>query len=175
MTDNASTKRVFIIAGAAASGKSTYAEELREQFEFVILDLDDSLDALISSSKDHIEEVGMENFLKEIRNLRYADLQKRGVEKIKEGASVALVAPFSQHIRDLKLWTDFCEPFCLLGLEPELHWLNVDKAERADRLARRGEARDSEKVASPARMQDFLELLDAAPPIHSHIEVKSAK
>lgn len=170
-----SSTKVYVISGAAASGKTTYAKKLQKKLHFEILDLDDNLGGIISREQKHIDEVGMEKFLAEIRDSRYDDLQLRGIEIIKKGKSVALVAPFSRHIHDLELWQHFCSPFIALGVELELHWLNVDRSERAKRIALRKASRDSEKNASPEQMRDFLRNVDDSPPIHRHIYVNGAE
>jgi shikimate kinase len=175
MKQSVKTSKVIVIAGAAASGKSHYAKKLKRKYGLQILDLDDSLAEMIKKEQDKISEIGMENFLAEIRDFRYRDLQARGVKAIEAGQSVALVAPFSRHIQDVNLWKEFCAPFIELGLEPELHWIRVNNSERAARLLRRGAERDMEKIRTSERLQDYLGASDISPPIHPHFEVDGTK
>jgi adenylate kinase family enzyme len=163
--------QVIVISGAAASGKSTYAKKLKARQDLSILDLDDKLSELIDENQKLINEVGMEAFLKIVRDDRYADLQKRGIEIVKKGASVALVAPFSRHIHDETLWENFCRPFIELGTKPELHWLKVSDVERASRLARRGAIRDVEKVSSEESLREYLDSTVQLPPSVPHLEI----
>lgn len=163
--------QVIVISGAAASGKSTYAKKLKAREDLIILDLDDKLSELIDKNQKVIKDVGMEAFLKTVRDERYEDLQKRGIEIVKKGVSVALVAPFSRHIHDETLWENFCRPFIELGTKPELHWLKVSDAERASRLARRGAIRDVEKVSSEESLREYLGSTVQLPPSIPHLEI----
>lgn len=160
--------QVFIVAGAAASGKSTYAKKLGATYGITILDLDDGLAQLITQNQDHISDVGMESFLAEIRDYRYADLQQRGIKKVNEGISIALVAPFTRHIREHQLWKDLCDPFRALGIEPKLHWVSIDSVVQSARLAQRGAQRDTEKIATKENLLNFVSSIDNSPPIHPY-------
>jgi shikimate kinase len=104
--------KVFIISGAAASGKSSYAKTLRKRENFTILDLDDRLNELIEKDPGHVKKIGMEAFLKEIREFRYNDLRERGLAMVDQGKSVALVAPFTQHIRNIDQWNWLMRAIC---------------------------------------------------------------
>ena len=163
--------KVFIISGAAASGKSSYAKKLREREHFTILDLDDRLNELIGKDPSHVEKIGMEAFLKEIREFRYSDLRDRGVEVVDQGQSVALVAPFTQHIRNQELWDWLCAPCIARGITPELHWVYVDPEEQMKRLVARGAKRDIKKVASKHNLESFVASKPATPPIIPHVKV----
>jgi shikimate kinase len=163
--------KVFIISGAAASGKTNYAHSLQKKEHFVILDLDDRLDELIAQDPNYVAEIGMEAFLKEIREFRYSDLRDRGVEVVDQGQSVALVAPFTQHIRNQELWDWLCAPFIARGITPELHWVYVDPEEQMKRLVARGAKRDIEKVASKDNLESFVASKPATPPIIPHVKV----
>jgi dephospho-CoA kinase len=79
-----------MISGAAASGKSSYAKLLKKSENFTILDLDDRLNELIQKDPKHIEKIGMEAFLKEIREFRNKDLRYRGVAIVDQGKSVVV-------------------------------------------------------------------------------------
>ena len=163
--------KVFIISGAAASGKSSYAKKLREREHFTILDLDDRLNELIGKDPAHVEKIGMEAFLKEIREFRYNDLRERGVALVDKGKSVALVAPFTQHVRNIDQWNWLCEPFLARGITPELHWVYVEPEEQMKRLKARGAKRDIEKVASAGNLEAFVASKDSSEPVIPHVKV----
>ena len=163
--------KVFIISGAAASGKSSYAKTLKKRENFTILDLDDRLNELIGNDPAHVEKIGMEAFLKEIRDFRYNDLRERGVALVDQGKSVALVAPFTQHVRKIDQWNWLCEPFLARGITPELHWVYVEPEEQMKRLKARGAKRDIEKVASAGNLEAFVASKDSSEPVIPHVKV----
>ena len=167
--------KVFIISGAAASGKSSYAKSLKKSENFTILDLDDRLNELIQKDPVHIEKIGMEAFLKEIREFRYNDLRDRGVAIVDQGKSVALVAPFTQHIRDSDQWNWLTEPFIARGITPELHWVYIEPEEQMKRLVARGATRDIEKIADKANLQSFVESKASSEPVISHVKVDGSR
>jgi dephospho-CoA kinase len=163
--------KVFIISGAAASGKSSYAKTLRKRENFTILDLDDRLNELIEKDPAHVEKIGMEAFLKEIREFRYNDLRERGVALVDQGKSVALVAPFTQHIRDVEQWNWLTQPFVARGITPELHWVYVEPEEQMKRLVARKAKRDVEKVANAANLESFVASKPTSEPVIPHVKV----
>lgn len=163
--------KVFIISGAAASGKSSYAKTLKKREDFTILDLDDRLNELIGKDPAHVEKIGMEAFLREIRDFRYNDLRERGVALVDQGKSVALVAPFTHHIRNIEQWNWLCEPFIARGITPELHWVYVEPEEQMKRLVARGAKRDIEKVANKANLEAFVASKDTTEPVIPHVKV----
>jgi dephospho-CoA kinase len=167
--------KVFIISGAAASGKSSYAKSLKKSENFTILDLDDRLNELIQKDPKHIEKIGMEAFLKEIREFRYNDLRERGVAIIDQGKSVALVAPFTQHIRNIDQWNWLTEPFVARGITPELHWVFIEPEEQMNRLIARGATRDVEKVADKASLESFVASKARSEPVISHVKVDGSR
>jgi dephospho-CoA kinase len=167
--------KVFIISGAAASGKSSYAKSLKKSENFIILDLDDRLNELIQKDPVHIEKTGMEAFLKEIREFRYIDLRDRGVAIVDQGKSVALVAPFTQHIRDIDQWNWLAEPFIARGITPELHWVYIEPEEQMKRLVARGATRDIEKIADKANLQSFVGSKASSEPAISHVKVDGSR
>jgi len=166
-----SRPKVFVIAGVPASGKTNYAKSLQKSENLTILDLDDFLDQLIEENAEHVKEVGIEAFIAEIREYRYNNLRERGVALVDKGESVALVAPFTQHIHEIEHWNWLCEPFISRGITPVLHWLYVSPEEQLKRIKARAAKRDAEKVSSPENYKKFLATKDPTPPVVPYVQV----
>jgi len=165
--------KVFVIAGVPASGKTNYARSLQKIEQLTILDLDDFLEQLIEENAEHVYEIGIEAFIAEIREYRYNNLRERGVALVDEGKSVALVAPFTQHIHEVEHWNWLCEPFVARGITPVLHWLYVNPEEQMKRIKARAAKRDSEKISSPENYKKFLASKDPTPPVVPYFEVSN--
>ena len=167
--------KVIFIAGGAASGKSYFAKALSDKEGLVTLDLDDRLQELIANDPKHVQGIGMELFLEEIREFRYNDLVARAVVEVKAGRSVALVAPFTTHIRDLDLWQRYIEPLTQIGVTPTLYWIYISPELQIERLIERGEQRDLEKIASPATLGEYVARKAPAPPAVPFIQIDGSK
>jgi predicted kinase len=167
-------QRLFVVAGPAASGKTFFTQELAKKYPLKILELDDRLDELIDTRRARVEEIGMESFLKEIRAFRYDDLVQRAVGVLRSGESVAIVAPFTQQIRDLTLWASYTEPFLELAVTPLLICISVSPETRTKRIMGRGELRDGEKVASKEKMSAYLAESERLQTTLPHIEIDGA-
>lgn len=168
-------QRLFVIAGAPASGKSNFARMLKRKFPITVLDLDDQLKGLISDNKELITQIGMEAYLADIRQYRYDNLASRAVEQLAKGENVAMVAPFTQHLKDEKVWETFIKPFSALSISPEVIWIYVTPDIRAERLKARGEERDRQKVAHPDQLARYMARSEITQPVIAHVSIDGAK
>ena len=166
--------KVLIVAGAPASGKTVFSTALSKKLGFIVFDLDDRLPEFIENNHPQLEKVGIEQFLAEIRDIRYHDLIERGVLALNAGQSVILTAPFSQEIQDHKRWTALVSPFLEIGIEPQLIWIRTDHAKVRERMVARGEMRDSEKVSSEETFNKYMQSANQNSPGVAHIEVDGA-
>ena len=167
-------QRLFVIAGASASGKSKFTRALEKKFPLTVLDLDDRLPELLLENKKRVEEIGMEAFLAEIRQFRYDDLALRALARLQKGENVAVVAPFTSHLKDEAVWQNFIKPFSAGSIAPELIWIHVDPKIRAERLKQRGEERDIQKVASPDELARYMAASEITSPVIAHIAIDGA-
>ncbi len=163
--------KVLIVAGAPASGKTVFATALSKKLGFIVFDLDDRLPEFIENDHPRLEKVGIEQFLAEIRDMRYHDLIERGILALNAGQSVILTAPFSQEIQDHKRWTALMSPFLEVGVEPQLIWIRTDHAKVRERMLARGEVRDSEKTSSEDAFNKYLQSINQNSPVVAYIEV----
>lgn len=167
-------RRVLVVAGAPASGKTVFATALSKKLGFVVLDLDDRLSEFIENDHSRLEKVGIEQFLAEIRDMRYRDLIERGIRALNDDQSVILTAPFSREIHDRKRWVDLINPFLEIGIEPQLIWIRTDFAKVRERMLARGEVRDSEKTSSEDAFDEYMRSINQNSPVVTHIEVNGA-
>lgn len=166
--------KVLIVAGAPASGKTVFATALAKKLGFLVFDLDDRLPEFIENNHPRLEKVGIEQFLAEIRDMRYHDLIERGVLALNAGESVILTAPFSQEIQDHKRWITLVSPFLEIGTEPQLIWIRADHAKVRERMVTRGEMRDNEKVSSEEAFNRYMQSTNQSSPVIAYIEVNGA-
>lgn len=166
--------KVLIVAGPPASGKTVFATALSKKHGFVLFDLDDRLAEFIQNDRSRMEKVGMEQFLAEIRDMRYHDLIERGILALNAGQSVILTAPFSREIQNHKRWAVIISPFLEVGIDPQLIWIRTDHAKVRERMLARGEMRDSEKTSSEDAFNKYMQSLNQDSPVVAYIEIDGA-
>ena len=164
--------RVLIVAGAPASGKTVYATALAKKLNCLVFDLDDRLPDFIEQGHARLEEVGMEKFLAEIRQMRYHDLVERGIQALIGSKSVILVAPFSKEISNIERWGELISAFLEIGVQPKLIWIHVDREKVRERMLARAEIRDQEKVLSEETFHQYMQSTSHELPIVPHVEVR---
>ena len=137
----------FIVAGPAASGKSEFARKLSAHLNYSWIDFDDYIDELVRENQELISKIGMEDFLRQVREIRYRDLMDRAKIALERGKDIVVSAPFTAEVQDENLWRARLEPVTRLGITPKLFWIETSPEVRRERMASRAEERDKEKVA----------------------------
>ena len=137
----------YIVAGPAASGKSEFARKLSAHLNYTWIDFDDYINELVRENQELISKIGMEDFLRQVREIRYRDLMDRAKVALERGKDVVLSAPFTAEVQDENLWRTRLEPVTKLGITPKLFWIETSPEVRRERMASRAEERDREKVA----------------------------
>ncbi|HEY5302943.1 MAG TPA: AAA family ATPase [Acidimicrobiales bacterium] len=147
---------VLIVAGPAASGKTTFATSLAFRLSYSLFDLDQVTGPLVSyvlASRDEPEHALDEGPGMALRDARYASLMSAASANISVGRHVVIAAPFTKEVSDAEAWERMLQTW-VYGDNPirrsvrvELLYLQCPESVLRERLARRGEARDLLKIA----------------------------
>ncbi len=161
-------QKVYLVSGLPGSGKTHFSKKLAKQLKIEFLDFDDNLNDLISEHKKEFEELGAEEFLAKYSSLRYEELIKRVVEKLKTGVSLIACAPFTSQINDLILWEKLISPLKQFDPNPTLYWVSIPPALRKERLLKRSNIRDSQKLVD---IDQYMTQVKQIPPVIDHIVI----
>jgi predicted kinase len=163
---------VFVVCGGPGAGKSTYAQRLAEQRQAVLLDIDAVTDRLVRlalAESGHDEDDRDSDFFKKrFRGPIYDTLFDIARENLAR-LDVVIVAPFTSELRDSS-WPARLR--ASLGTPVEVHYIDCQPEVRRERLAQRGAARDSAKLADWD--SHMLSRVDGKPPEFSHIYVDTS-
>lgn len=164
---------VWIVAGAAGSGKSTLGRGLAVRIGATLLDLDTVTNPLLDTLGDRLAPGGHWNddALREVvRPARYACLLATARDQRDIGLDLVLVAPFTAELAGGDAWTDLCA--ALEPHSPRVIWLDAAPDALAHRLATRGEARDAgQRPAVAARPRVPHRRIDASIPTDRQVEL----
>lgn len=140
--------QLFVVAGPAASGKSEFAKALSQRLSCTWIDSDDNLEELISENKELIAKEGMEAFLSQIREDRYADLISKALNILGTGKTVVISAPFTAEVLSQAKWDEQFQKVKQKGFSPILYWISTPSNLRIERIKARAAKRDVEKSES---------------------------
>jgi adenylate kinase family enzyme len=140
-------QKVYLVSGLPGSGKTHFSRKLAKQLKIEFLDFDDNLNDLISENKKEFEELGAEEFLAKYSSLRYEELTKRVVEK--------LISPLKQF-----------DP------NPTLYWVSIPPALRKERLLKRSNIRDQQKLTN---IDQYINQTNLVPPVIDHIVIDGSQ
>ena len=163
---------VIVVCGSPGAGKSTYARQLAEQRQAVLLDIDTVTDKLVRSAlaaSGHKEnDRDSDYFKRHFRGPIYDTLFDIARENLAR-FDVIIVGPFTREIRD-SFWPTRLQ--AALGAPVEVHYVDCQPGVRRKRLVQRGASRDSAKIAD---WENYLLLhADGSPPIFPHIYVDTS-
>lgn len=144
------TPRVFFVIGPAGSGKSTVSRHLAERYDAAYLDKDSVVTAftellLEQNGSDKNDRDHNEYYQSTILPLEYETLLRLCGDNLRVGRSVVLDAPFGRFFAD----PDYLLEVSAEWPDAELVVVHVTAEGPAvhDRVARRGYARDTWKLA----------------------------
>ena len=156
---------VFVIAGAAGSGKTTFGCALAKRLAIPLLDLDEVTAPLVEAFRAAHPELDEAGALGAVRDDRYRVLQRAAVLTTSTVGSVILTAPFTSEISSPEQWRAFLDPFDSLAAA-HLIWLEVTPEERLRRMRVRGASRDARLTMAS---RPAVQLPASAPPVVEHL------
>jgi hypothetical protein len=141
---------VFMIAGAAGSGKTTLGRALAERASGVSLDLDDVTADLVRDFLRTRPDCTEAEALGLLRDERYAELAAcaRDLLTAERPPILVLIAPFTAEISSAERWEGWLAGLDMPTERVHLVWLSVPDGERLRRLSDRGATRDLSVVAN---------------------------
>jgi predicted kinase len=161
-----SKKRLILIGGNVASGKTSIAKQLASVNEWVFLDKDDVGEPLLRRTMFHLQgdphDRDSDFFINHIRHYTYKTLLKVSTSILKvSNVTVVATAPFTHEFHSPK-WLNKIEEWCTKNnVELFLVWVDCSEITRKERIIARGSKRDLFKLANWKLWHDSL----AAPPI----------
>jgi sugar-phosphatase len=158
---------VFVIAGAAGSGKTTFGRALAQRLAIPLLDLDEVTAPLVAAFRAAHPELDEAGALSVARDDRYRELRRVAVLAASTGASVILTAPFTSEISSPERWRAFADPFDSRDAV-HLIWLEVTPEERLRRMRVRGASRDARLTAASG---GAVQLPASVPPVVGHLSL----
>lgn len=139
---------MFIICGAPASGKSTYAAKLAREHKAILLDIDTVSERLVrtglAASGRSPDDRDSEYFKITWREAIYETLFAVARENL-SFRSVAVVGPFTRELSDPS-WPDRLS--ATLGDPVEIHYVCCSPEVRRERMKQRANPRDLAKLAN---------------------------
>lgn len=158
---------VFVIAGAAGSGKTTFGCALAKRLAIPLLDLDEVTAPLVEAFWATHPELDEAGALSVVRDDRYRELRRVALLATSTGGSVILTAPFTSEISSPERWRAFADAFDS-GVAVHLIWLEVTPEERLRRMRVRGATRDVRLTAASA---GAVQLPASVPPVVGHLSL----
>lgn len=162
---------VVIVAGPAASGKTTFATRLALRSSSCLFDLDQITAPLVQQCLALLDqpEYALDQELgRTLRPARYDSLLAAATANIVLGRDVVIAAPFSREISSPPAWQRMVARWSSAGpssapVNTELLYVQCPPALLRERLVRRGEPRDRLKIESGA------DLSSPAPVVEHHV------
>lgn len=158
---------VFVIAGAAGSGKTTFGRALAKRLALPLLDLDEVTAPLVAVFRSAHPGLDEAEALTAVRDDRYRDLQRAAVMTTSTGRSVIVTAPFTAEVSSLERWRAFVDPFNEVT-DVHLIWLEVTAKERLRRMRVRGASRDARLTTASA---SAVQLPACVPPVVGYLSL----
>ena len=158
---------VFVIAGAAGSGKTTFGRALAKRLAIPLLDLDDVTAPLVENFRAAHPQHDEAEALRLLRDDRYRELQQAAVTATSNRKSVIVAAPFTSEVSSPERWLGFTSPFGSLNTV-QLIWLEVSREERLRRMKARGASRDAHMTSAGSGVGGLPPVI---PPVVGHLSI----
>lgn len=140
--------KLYIIAGCAGSGKTTFGKKLARKHKIAFVDKDtvanDFTDFVLSNSNSRESE----DYVKEIRPLEYLSTFRICHELLECGQSVVVAIPFISEIQDYDKWEDLARMTGINELDVNIVfiWIEHDEEKEYQNIVKRNAPRDHYKI-----------------------------
>lgn len=165
-------KKLIIICGSPASGKSSYARKLAAAGNSMLLDIDTCTEPIIqvalSETNRDANDRDSNYFKQTYRTTIYETLFAIAKENI-ANIDVIIVGPFSNEIKDPKWREKLIERF---RTDIEIHYIHCDPHIRKDRMLTRANLRDQSKLVDWDKYLKYYG--EEKPPSFEHIFVNNS-
>ena len=158
---------VLIVAGPAASGKTTFATRLASRLSYSLFDLDQVTGPLVEQCLSLLGQplhALDEDLGQVLRAARYEALLSAATANISLGRHAVIAAPFTREIQSPASWREMLSHWsndaAPTDVRTELIVVQCPDEVLRERLARRGEARDLLKLESGAAVSGPLPGVD---------------
>lgn len=174
---------VLIVAGPAASGKTTFATCLASRLSYGLFDLDQVTGPLVEHCLALLGQPhhALDEALgRSLRAPRYESLVSVARANIALGHHAVIAAPFSREIQSPDEWRDLVTRWSSRSVRTELVVVSCPPSVLRERLARRGEPRDLLKIDAatvpsyPTPRVDFHPVDGTADPEHEVVRLLRA-
>lgn len=150
-----SYKKLIVVCGMPAVGKTTYAKGLALNSMAAIIDIDTCTEPIV---KVALAELGHDPFDRDsayfkqkYREVIYETLFAIAKDNL-ISCNVIVVGPFTKEIGN-ENWPDELEK--VFGIKPEIHYVSCNPEVRKQRMQQRANARDKAKLAEWEKSQSY--------------------
>lgn len=143
MSIDRTASTIFVVAGAAGSGKSTFGHELAAVTDAVALDQDTATNPLMQQLAALVgagDDLDFPALRGPVRQARYQCLVDVAVDNCRLGRDVVMIAPFTAESSDSAAWAALADRFRPASVY--LVWVSVPPEIAVARRAQRGLPRD---------------------------------
>lgn len=139
---------LVLVAGPAASGKTTLAHALAVPLAAQVADLDPVTLPIVRAFRDAHPDLDEAAAHAGVRDERYRELARHVSRMASSGGSVIAVAPFSREISDAAAWQHWVDATGWPVTDVQTVVLELEGQERYRRMAERAELRDEAALAA---------------------------
>ena len=162
-------KKLIVVCGSPAAGKSSYAKKIAPDMSAIIVDIDSCTEQIIqialSESGRDPNDRDSPYFKEKYREAVYNTLFAIAKDNLTH-SNVIIIGPFTKEIRDPD-WPNLIAQ--RLGVTPEVYYLVCNPQTRKARMTDRANARDKSKLAN---WEDYLLYYgEEKPPAFKHFIV----
>ena len=163
----------YLVCGSPGAGKSIYAKRLATDRRAILLDIDTVTERLVrvalGESGHNPDDRDSEYFKRTFREPIYETLFDIARENL-PAQNVVIVGPFTQELRNPEWLSELCER---LRCPVEVHYVYCSPEIRRERLSRRADPRDSEKLRDWQHHTQYYGAEE--PPDFPHVFIDTSK